>query len=132
MAKRKNAVTKVKTSNTATNSSPDQVVHELLGRVVADPELRYTPNGKAVCNFRIAVDHDNGRDTEFRRLQAWGPLAEKVIALYAKKGRMVTVKGRSRTDEWTDKTTGEKKSRTYLVVSQFRFVSSTPAAEHVA
>ncbi len=128
MAKRKNDVTK-ETPPPAPATSPEPVVLELAGRMVADPEFRYTPTGKAVCNFRIAVNHGDGRDTEFHRLQAWGPLAEKVIARFATKGRLVSVKGRSRTDEWTDKATGEQKSRTYLVVSSFRFVSSVTTAE---
>jgi single-strand DNA-binding protein len=124
MATRK---TKTPKASERLGSSPAPDRAELTGRLVADPELRHTPTGKAVCNFRIAVNHDDGRAAEFHSCQSWGPLAETVIAKYARKGRLVTVKGRGRTDQYTGKD-GVARTRTYLVVSTFRLIS-TPMPE---
>ncbi|RKY91482.1 single-stranded DNA-binding protein [candidate division KSB1 bacterium] len=80
----------------------------LIGNLGADPELRYTPNGTAVANFRIATN-ERGKDkdgnfqdrTEWHRIVAWGRLAE-VVGEYLKKGSQVYVEGKLRTHTWED------------------------------
>lgn len=64
----------------------------LHGRLAADPELRYTNNGKAVCNFTLAVDDGYGKykNTEFIKIVIWGK-AGKAAAKYLEKGRQVIV-----------------------------------------
>ena len=70
----------------------------LVGRLAADPELRYTPNGTAVTSFRLAVNRkrknqDGERDAEFIPCVAWSKLAE-VIAEHAKKGKRLRLRAK--------------------------------------
>ncbi|MGC9529846.1 MAG: single-stranded DNA-binding protein [Candidatus Bipolaricaulaceae bacterium] len=75
----------------------------LTGRLAADPELRYTQSGRAVVNFRVAVNRrwlnpDSGEweeDADFIPVVAWGKQAE-MCATYLQKGRLVAVDGRLR------------------------------------
>jgi single-strand DNA-binding protein len=77
----------------------------LIGRLVADPELRYTGSGLPVASLRIAVDRPFGsksgeRQTDFIRLVAWRQTAE-FAANYLGKGRLVSVEGRLQIRQWT-------------------------------
>lgn len=80
----------------------------LYGRLVADPELRHTPNGVAVGNFRMAVDRDfkdrdtGERKTDFINVAVWRHTAEFVSRSFAK-GQLILVEGRLQTNEFTDK-----------------------------
>lgn len=71
----------------------------LIGRLVADPEVRFTPNGAQTATFRIAVDRNYKqneewkKDTLFVRVVTWTILAKKVSD-YFKKGNLVYVEGR--------------------------------------
>ena len=69
----------------------------LIGRLVADPELRYTQSGIPVSSFCIAVDRNyknaaGERETDFINISAWRKLAE-LICEYMKKGRLIAVEG---------------------------------------
>lgn len=69
----------------------------LIGRLVADPEMRYTQSGIGVVNFRIAVDRQyknasGEKETDFINIVAWRKLAE-LINQYMSKGRLVAVEG---------------------------------------
>ena len=65
----------------------------LLGRLVRDPETRYTQSGKAVANFTLAVNRQFDRDkTDFINCAAWGKTAE-VIVQYLRKGNQLGVVG---------------------------------------
>jgi single-strand DNA-binding protein len=77
----------------------------LIGRLVADPELRYTPSGVPVANFRIAVDRRftnaaGERETDFINIVAWRQSAE-FAANYLGKGRLVAIDGRLQIRQWT-------------------------------
>jgi single-strand DNA-binding protein len=81
----------------------------LIGNLGADPEVRFTPNSKAVANFRIATSEswttDSGEKrerTEWHRIVVWGKLAE-LCGEHLTKGRQAYVEGRLQTHEWTDK-----------------------------
>lgn len=71
----------------------------LIGRLVADPEVRFTPSGKQTSNFRIAVDrnfkqnNEWKKDTLFVRVVTWESLAKRVSD-FMKKGNLVFVEGR--------------------------------------
>ena len=100
----------------------------LAGNLTRDPELRYTPNGKAVCKLGLAVNRnwttDTGEKKEevtFVDIDAFGRQAE-VIAQYMKKGRSLLVEGRLRLDQWDDKQTGQKRSRLGVVLEGFTFL----------
>ncbi|WOC33458.1 MULTISPECIES: single-stranded DNA-binding protein [Caproicibacterium] len=86
----------------------------LMGRLVADPELRHTPNDVAVTSFRIAVDRaysKSGQDkqTDFIDITAWRQTAE-FVCRYFTKGSMIAVKGSLRVDNYTDRD-GNKRTR---------------------
>lgn len=70
----------------------------LSGRLTKDPELRYTPNGIAVCNFTLATDRpftnaQGKRETDFHTIIVWRQQAE-TVANYLRKGQEATVDGR--------------------------------------
>ena len=101
----------------------------LLGNVGKDPEIRSTGGGTLVANFSIAtsdrsktasgewVDH-----TEWHNLVAYGRTAE-IIRDYVRKGSKLYVEGKIQTRSWDDKTSGEKKYRTEIIVSELALLS---------
>lgn len=102
----------------------------LAGNLTRDPELRYTPNGKAICKFALAINRnwtsetgEKKEETTFVDIDAFGRQAE-VIAQYMKKGRPFLVEGRLRLDQWDDKQTGQKRSRLGVVLESFSFLGS--------
>src|ERR671932_836088 len=91
----------------------------LVGNLTDDPELRFTPNGAAVANFRLAVtprvrDGDNWKDgeTSFFRVNVWRQMAENVAESMTKGTRAIVV-GRLRTRSW-ETPEGEKRSVTEI------------------
>lgn len=94
----------------------------LIGNLTRDPELRYTPNGTAVCTIGIATNRqwktesgEKKEDVEFHRLVAWNKLAE-ICANLLKKGRKVYVEGRLQTRSWQAQD-GAQRSTTEIVIS---------------
>lgn len=99
----------------------------LIGRLGADPEIRYTPKGVAVANFRIATnevwtnqDGEREERTEWHRIVTFGNLAE-TCSKYLAKGRQVYVEGRLRTREWEDKD-GNRRWTTEIVANTVKFL----------
>ncbi len=106
----------------------------LIGNLGADPEVRFTPGGQAVANFRIATSESwndkNGQKqerTEWHRIVVWGKLAE-LCGEYLKKGRQCFVEGRLQTREWTDKE-NRKNYTTEVVASGVTFLGGRDAGE---
>jgi single-strand DNA-binding protein len=105
----------------------------LIGNLGADPEVRFTPSGQAVANFRIAT-HESWTDkngqkqdrTEWHRIVVWGKLGE-LCGEYLKKGRQAYVEGRLQTREWTDKE-GKKNYTTEVVAQSVQFLGGAPGA----
>ena len=89
----------------------------LSGRLAADPELTYTPAGKACCNFRIAVQRNfkneatGEYDADFFSGTAWGTSAE-FLANHAHQGDLVGVEGRLQNREWVHPEFGNKVTST--------------------
>lgn len=101
----------------------------LIGRLGADPELKYTPSGAPVANFNIATneawkDKDgNWQDhTEWHRIVMWHQLAERVNE-YVKKGHRIYIEGRLRTRSWEDKD-GNKRYTTEVVAQTMQYLES--------
>ncbi|HIG45439.1 MAG TPA: single-stranded DNA-binding protein [candidate division Zixibacteria bacterium] len=101
----------------------------LIGNLGADPELRYTPSGRAVVNFNLATsrtwnnrDGEKQEETEWHRIVAWDKLAE-ICGEYLKKGAQTYVEGRLQTRSWEDKN-GVKRYTTEAVVSEMRMLGS--------
>jgi single-strand DNA-binding protein len=89
----------------------------LIGRLVADPELRYTPTGLPVASFRLAVDRPKNqageKQTDFINVVAWRQQAE-FAANYLNKGRLVAVDGRLQIRQWTTQE-GQRRSTAEVV-----------------
>lgn len=101
----------------------------LIGNLTRDPELRYTPQGTAVCSFGIATNRswntDNGEkreETEFHRIVAWNKLAELCSQLCTK-GRKVFVEGRLSTRSWTGQD-GAQRTVTEIVIEDMILLDS--------
>ena len=100
-----------------------------IGRLGADPEVRYTPDGTMVVNFRLATDlqwkDKNGEKiqrTEWHRIVAYGKLAE-ICSNYLSKGKLIFIEGRIQTRSWEDKD-GVKRSTTEIVASNMQMLDS--------
>ncbi len=96
------------------------------GRLVGDPEIRYTQSGTALCRFSIANNCDYYKENELRKevnffdVTTWAKLAERCNE-YLSKGRRVMVNGRLRHDRWQDDE-GTTHSRVYIVGNGVRFL----------
>ncbi len=99
----------------------------LMGRLVADPELRTTPNGVSVTSFTIAVDRDyvtagQQRQADFIDVVAWRKTAE-FIAKYFHKGSMIAVQGSIQTRSYDDKN-GVRRKAVEVVADTVSFTGS--------
>lgn len=96
----------------------------LIGRLTADPELRYTPNGTAVASFTIATDRfdkEGEKETTFIPIVVWRKQAEN-CAEYLRKGSLAAVEGRINVRSYEDKE-GKKRWVTEVVAEAVRFLS---------
>ena len=89
----------------------------IAGRLTNDPELRYTAGGVAFCRARLAntryfrkKDGSRGEEDCFVDFVVWDRQAE-FVGERLRKGRPVLVEGRLKTDQWEDKSTGQKRSK---------------------
>ncbi|MBW2621296.1 MAG: single-stranded DNA-binding protein [Deltaproteobacteria bacterium] len=98
----------------------------IIGNLGRDPEIRYTQNGKAVCNFSVAVTEKRGgnENTEWFNVVAWEKLAE-ICGEYLSKGRQVYIEGRLQTREWEDRD-GNKRQTTEIVALQMQMIGGGP------
>jgi single-strand DNA-binding protein len=100
----------------------------IIGNLGRDPEVRYTPNGAAVCNVSVATtrnwkDKNSGdkvEETEWHRVVFYDRLAE-IAGEYLKKGRSVYVEGRLKTRKWQDKD-GKDNYTTEIVAEQMQLL----------
>ncbi len=97
----------------------------LIGNVGSDPEMRYTPNGKAVTSFRMATnyrysgpDGERKEETEWFRVNVWGKQAESCNQ-FLSKGKRVYVEGRLHSRSWEGQ---DGQMRTSLEVSANRVI----------
>jgi single-strand DNA-binding protein len=106
----------------------------LLGNLGKDPELRTTAGGMTVASFSLATA-DRQKDaqgnwadkTEWHNLVAFGRTAE-IIRDYVKKGSQIYVEGKIQTRSWDDKTSGEKKYRTEILVNDLTLLGGGSGA----
>jgi single-strand DNA-binding protein len=107
---------------------------QLIGRLGKDPDGKFTPTGKKVTHFSLAVSQrwtTNGESkeyTEWVNVEAWGRLGE-VCQEYLKKGSLVYLEGRLKTEKYEDK--GEFKFYTKVVAVALQFLDKKPAEEPV-
>ncbi len=121
----------------------------LIGNLGTDPDVRYSPNGTAVCKFSLATsesvpvgDGQYEEKTEWHRIVTFGKLAENAGS-YLKKGRQAYVEGKLRTNKWEDRE-GITRYTTEIVAQQMIFLgggaegqggqerqAESPAGDHV-
>lgn len=106
----------------------------ITGNITRDLEIRNTQSGAQVCSFSVAVNRNykdaDGKSQEnvsFIDCTAWGKAAE-IISQYAKKGTGILVSGRLEQRSWDDKASGQRRSRTEIVVEDFNFLSGGSGA----
>ena len=107
----------------------------LVGNLGADPELKYTPSNRPVCNLSVATNEvwkdkqgQKQERVEWHRVNVWGDQAEH-CSKYLAKGRMVYVEGRIQTRSWDDKE-GKKRYTTEVVADRVVFLGGQgPGAE---
>ncbi|OGM11524.1 hypothetical protein A2Z22_00550 [Candidatus Woesebacteria bacterium RBG_16_34_12] len=102
---------------------------QLIGNLTRDPELRYTPQGTAVCSFGLATNRqwttdagEKREDAEFHRIVAWQKLAELCAQLLTK-GRKVFVEGRLQTRRWQTQD-GQDRMTTEIVINDMIILDS--------
>lgn len=105
---------------------------QLIGNLTRDPELRYTPQGTAVCNFGLATNRywvteagEKKEEAEFHRIVAWNKLAE-ICSQLLTKGRRVYVEGRIQTRSWTAQD-GSPRQTTEVIISDMIILDSKGA-----
>jgi single-strand DNA-binding protein len=106
----------------------------LVGKLGADPEVRYTSGGSAVASFSIATnerwnDKNTGEKqerTEWHRIVAWGRLGE-ICGEYLSKGKQVYIEGRLQTRSWDDRD-GNKRYTTEIVATNMVMLGSPSGA----
>lgn len=95
----------------------------IMGRLVADPDVRRTPAGVSVTNFRIVVDRDYDKEAaDFFQCVAWRGTAD-FVGKYFKKGNRIAIHGSIQNSDWTDKN-GEKRTTTEIVAREVYFCES--------
>ena len=94
----------------------------LIGRLTKDPDLKYTPAGKAVAQFTLAVDRFKDNEADFINIVVWGKQAEN-CANYLSKGSLAAVDGRLQIRNYTNKD-GVKVYVTEVIADAVRFLNS--------
>ena len=98
----------------------------LIGRLTKDPELRYTPNGAAVCTFTLAVDRPfsgDKKEADFINIVVWNKAGENA-AKYLAKGRQAAVEGRLQIRTY-DGDDGKKRWVTEVVADRVEFIGGS-------
>ncbi len=109
---------------------------ELIGNLTRDPELRYTPNGAAVCTFGMATNRtyvtegERKEEADFHRLVAWNKLAELCNQLL-KKGNRVFVSGRLQTRSWEGQD-GQTRQVTEIVIEDMILLTPKGNSDYAA
>ncbi|MDH2051196.1 single-stranded DNA-binding protein [Achromobacter marplatensis] len=111
----------------------------LVGNLGRDPEVRYNPEGGAICNMSVATtsswkDKATGEkreETEWHRVVLYNRLAE-IAGEYLKKGRSVYLEGRLKTRKWQDKETGADRYSTEVVADQMQMLGGRDEGDSAA
>lgn len=94
---------------------------QLIGNISTDINVRYTPSGKCVATFNLAVNHPYNREkVAFLPIEVWGKTAENV-SNYCAKGTKIAVIGHIDVDEWEKD--GQKRSRTKITAHSVEFLT---------
>lgn len=114
--------------------------HRFIGRMARDPELRSFNSGNCVCNARILINkpsakRDDGQEPDGFKLELWGEKAQAFTDA-TRKGDLVDVTGRVKSETWTDRNTGEQRSVPVILVEHWALAGqprqAAPAAAPAA
>ena len=107
----------------------------IIGHLGKDPEMRYTPSGRPVTTYTVAVsrswnsaDGERHTETEWFNVVAWGNLAE-ICKQYLTKGQQVYIEGRLQTRRWDDKE-GQKHTSVEIVANEMMMLGDRREANH--
>lgn len=107
---------------------------QFIGRLGRDPESKFTPSGKQVTTFSIAISNrwkdasgEYKESTEWANIEVWDRLGE-ICQQYLKKGSLIFLEGRLKTDKYEDK--GETRYYTKVVAQTIQFLDKRPAEEN--
>lgn len=103
-------------------------IHRFIGRLARDPEVRYFESGSCVAEARIAVNkpgakRDDGQEPDWFKVTIWGQ-AGAAFADQARKGMLLDVSGRVKSERWTDRTTGEERTQLVITGEEWRMVET--------
>ena len=107
----------------------------IIGRLVRDPEIRYTQNGTAVANFSLASNRTYVQGGERKEMAsffscvAWTKLGELIVQ-YCKKGHRIGIEGRLQQRSWEDQN-GNKRSTVEIVVENVQFLSPKESGDAI-
>ena len=109
---------------------------ELIGRLGVDPEMRYMPNGGAVCNISLATSRtwknketdERQEETEWHRVVFYNRTAE-VVGEYLKKGSLIYVEGRNKTRKWQDEN-GVDRYSTEIIANTMQMLDTKSDSNH--
>lgn len=103
----------------------------MVGRLTKDPEIRYSQQGKAVCNFSIAVDRRIKREgensTDFFSCVCFGKTAE-FVSKYFSSGKRIAIEGNIQNDSFTGRD-GTKKTAVKIVCDNVEFADGKGEAK---
>jgi single-strand DNA-binding protein len=109
----------------------------IIGHLGKDPEMRYTPSGRPVTTYTMAVsrswnsaDGERHTETEWFNIVAWGNLAE-ICKQYLTKGQQVYIEGRLQTRRWDDKE-GQKHTSVEIVANEMMMLGDRRDANHAS
>jgi single-strand DNA-binding protein len=116
-------------------------VHRFIGRMARDPEIKFLPSGNTVCNARILINlpgakRDDGQQPDGFDLTIWGDQAQ-LFCDSTHRGDLIDVSGRVKSESWTDRNTGEVRTKLVVTVDQWSLAgqprqAAAPAAARPA
>lgn len=97
----------------------------LIGHLTRDPELKYSQGGTAICEFGLAVNSGTKENPEtyFADCVCFGKTAEN-LPRFTQKGSCVLVDGRLRLEQWEDRQTGAKRSKTRIIANVIQYMDN--------
>ena len=109
-------------------SAPGINIVSLVGRAGRDPEVRYFESGNMVANLSLAVNRMSRDEADWFNLEVWGKQAQ-VAADYVRKGSLLGITGSFKLELWTDRSTGEERSKPVIRVDRLDLLGSKRDAE---
>jgi single-strand DNA-binding protein len=109
-------------------SAPGINIVSLVGRAGRDPEVRYFESGSMVANLSLAVNRMSRDEADWFNLEVWGKQAQ-IAADYVRKGSLLGITGSFKLELWTDRSTGEERSKPVIRVDRLDLLGSKRDAE---